>query len=163
MKFRMMLSALLLAACVVCVPGCRKTCKSDKCGKSDKVVATTPDEVATAYFQALLNGDTDAAVKLSVGDKASFFASQLSVGFAQTKAKAEADPNGKAAKGLAAIKNAKFNAKVEGDKATAVMIMVVDINGRKIERENEAFSFILKKVGGEWKIDADASFEKMNK
>ena len=144
MKFRMLLSALLLAACVVCVPGCKKAPK-----KAEKKAAT-PAEVSSAFLKAVVDGDQEAAAKQCTGSFAPTFVAAMIEGL---KEKSNADPNSAAV--LNALKNAKFDEKIDGDKAVTIMIGPDGSKG--------GFSFLLKKVDGEWKIDTDAVLEEANK
>ena len=153
MKFRMLLSALLLSACAVFVSG----------WKDAESKAASPAEVSAAFFKAIIDGDTAAAAKLCAGDNAQQFAMELKEACAEQKQKAAADPKGEDAMVLSAIRNAKWEAKVDGDKAVATMTFVFDINGQKIEKENDQLKLPLKKVNGEWKIDADTIIAEASK
>ena len=152
MKFRMLLSALLLAACVVCVPGCRRAAK-----KAAEKTAS-PAEVSSAFLKAVVDGDEAAALKLCTGKNAEKDVKEAVRDIAEAKKKAEADPKCEEALGLAVLKNYnyKFAETIEGDKATTVMIAVFDVDGEKSEEKINEFSFTLKKVDGEWKLDCDA-------
>ena len=154
MKFRMLLSALLLAACVVCVPGCKKGAK--KTAKNAE--PTTPYEVAAAYTKAVMDGDEAAALKLCIGENAEEKVKKAAQEIAEAKKKAEADPNCKEAMLLNVLKDVKFaDGKIEGDNATVDIIMTIEVNGQKIENKQPGY---LKKVDGKWKIDLDAKDEK---
>ena len=153
MKIRAMLAALLLAAGLVCVPGCKKAAKKTA---AENAEPTTPSEVAAAYMKALMDGDEAAALKLCTGKNAEKDVKEAVREMAEAKKKAEADPKCEEALGLAVLKNYKFAETIEGDKATTVMIAVFDVDGEKREEKINEISFTLKKVDGEWKLDCDA-------
>ena len=147
MKFRMMLSALLLAAGLVCVSGCKGGKKvAAKAGEP-----TTPTEVAGAFFKAVVEGREADAVKLCTGKNVE---KDVKEAVSDLQKKAQADPKSKAAIEFNALKNAKFaDEEIKGGKATVNMVVTIEIDG---EKNVNKVSFILKQVEGKWKLDADA-------
>lgn len=150
MKFRMMLSALLLAAGIVCVSGCKGGKKTAaKAGEP-----TTPTEVAGAFFTAVVEGREADAAKLCTGKNVEKDVKEAVSAIADLQKKAKDDPKGKAAIEFNALKNAKFaDEEIKGGKATVNMVLTIEIDG---EKHVNKVSIILKQVEGKWKLDADA-------
>ena len=143
MKLRSLLFALLLAAGLVCVAGCGKKAEAKK--------VATPAEVSATFIKAIADGDQAAAVKQCTGSYTQLFVAGMIQGI---KEKSKSDPDNSAMV-LNVLKSAKFAEKINGDTATTAMIAPDGSKG--------GFEFSLKKVDGEWKVDADAVMAKASK
>ena len=137
MKFRMMLSALLLAAGLVFVTGCKKS----------------PSEVAKKSLEAMKKQDFDTIIALSDGkqqEEAKKFAEE----FKQMKEEADkGDANAKQALELYQKMTYEIKGeKIEGDFAEVEVAMTM---GGMTQTEKMHF----KKVNGEWKVIADKDYK----
>ena len=150
MKFRMMLSALLLAAGLVFVTGCGKKAEAKKA----EAKAETPTEVAKKALDALKKQDFDTIIALSDG-KAQEGVKKVAEKFKQMKEEADKG-NAKAKQQLEMIQKMYAGMtyeikgeKIKGDFAEVEVAMTMD---GKTETEKMHF----KKVNGQWKaIDDD--------
>ena len=109
MKLRMMLSALLLAAGVMCVFGCGKKTDASKGGDKSEKKAGTPTEVVVKWVKAMKTMDWETIAKLSSG-------------------KMKDDANVQAAELKAAIKNFEAAAK-NGNKEAKDLLREYDRGG----------------------------------
>ena len=155
MKFRMMLSALLLAAGLVFVIGWSEKSESGG-GKSEKKV-DTPTEVAKKAFDAMKKHDFDTLIAISDG-KAQEEAKKAAKYFKQMKEMA--DKGDAQAKQMLEIMQKVYaemtyevkGEKIEGDFAEVEVAMTM---GGETKTEKMHF----KKVNGQWKGIADEDYK----
>ena len=153
MKFRMMLSALLLAVGLVFVTGCGK--KAD--AKKAEAKAETPTEVAKKALEAMNKMDFDTFVALSDG-KQQEEAKKMAEEFKQIKERADKG-DAQAKRQLESIQTASAGVtfeikgeKIEGDFAEVEFTIIPDGKG-KIEK------MYFKKVNGQWKAIANEDYK----
>ena len=139
MKFRMLLSALLLAAGLVFVAGCDKKAETKAEKKAD-----TPTEVENKYAAAFKSGDFATAASLCHG-KQKEFVEAMGKGYANASEKEKQQFKEQMAGFSFSVKKEE----IDGDYAK----LTVDVNGK------EDFEY-LKKVGGEWKVINKEDYQK---
>ena len=151
MKFRMLMSALLFAACLAFTAGCGNNSASGSKGKAGEARELTPQEkVAAEFFKAYVAGDADAAMKfvsMSEEDKARL-ASRIK-GWAEWKKQVKSDRDKSWIKAVDGAKIGKTT--VTGDTATVTLVYSFPTkNGGTQSDERDGFQ--LKLIDGKWLI-----------
>ncbi len=120
------------------------------------VPAASPAAVATGFWRAVVKGDQATAVKFSVGSSAGDQVRAAVDGFRALQASLpQNDPETE--KTLNVLRSAKFvDGEIKGDVAVAYMVVVVEVNGRRIEHVEKSNPLKLRKVNGRWKVDLDS-------
>ena len=153
MKFRMLLSALLLAAGLVCVAGCGKKGDSNKGKETEKAnqQADPQSEAAAAFWNAMfVKCDAEAAKKLTVYEDSKAELENWIERFQKLKKMPEyagyADMIAHAQVG---------DVTVEDDTAVVAMVFTCEKDDRKMKK-GESFTdkraVTLEKVGGKWLV-----------
>ena len=154
MKFRMMLSALLLAAGLVFVnTGCGK-----KAEKTAEKKAATPTDVAKKFSDCLKKMDFDAAAAFCDG-KMQEDVKNGAKQFAEMKEKA-AKGDEQAKQVLAEVEKNSNAMKIEfkGEKIEGDYAVVETVTTNPDGKTNEETTY-LKKVNGEWKLITKADYK----
>ena len=163
MKFRTLLSALLIAASLVCVTGCGKKagCPCDNSGAK----AASPTEAAKKFFEASKSVDFAAMAQLCDGELKAFYertAANLKeledkAAKGDELAKRKVEEAKKAVEtAKAALKDRKIefaNEKIGGAFAT------VDVVGEKGGKKIKDDTVCVKKVGADWKVISRKEYE----
>ena len=161
MKFRMLLSALLLAAGLVCVTGCGKKAAA-KAGDKAAAKSETPTAVVNKANELMKQLNFAEVVPLCDGQMKTDM-ERAAKQFAELKAKA--DKGDATAKQIIAMQKEAFekrkfevkSEKIDGDFAELIT-NVTDGDGKTQEVKGH-----LKKVNGEWKLISDSDYKKANK
>ena len=162
MKFRMLLSALLLAAGVLFFAGCDKKAETKAESKTDKN-ADTPTEVVNKYAAAMRKMDFAAAARLCYGRQKEEIED---IGKQIANIKAAADNGNENARrlyeqrakpGFAKFKIEIKSEKIEGDFAILDFVMH---NPDDTVKEEKGY---LKKINGEWKLISEKDYKPAKK
>lgn len=123
--------------------------------KTKPAASNSPGAVATQFWRAVVRGDPAAAEKFVVGSSVKAQIKAAIDGFRALKASLPPnDPD--AAKMLDVLRNARFvDGEIKGDVAVAYMVVVIEVNGRRIEHVEKSNPMKLRKVNGRWKVDLD--------
>ena len=167
MKFRTLLSALLIAASLVCVTGCSKKagCPCDDAGAK----SASPTEAAKKFFEASKSADFAAMARLCDGELKAYY-ERTAAKWKELEDKAEKGDElarkkvEEAKKAVettgAALKDRKIefaNEKIDG--AFATVDVVVEKGGKKIKDD----TVCAKKVGAGWKVISRKEYEAATK
>ena len=145
MKFRMLMSALLLATCLVFTAGCGKKSSGSTNAAAPATRELTPQEkVASDFFKAYVAGDVETAMKfVSMSDEAKARLAKTIRGWAEWKK----GVTGRNKEFVTMVESAKIGKSTsKGD--AVVITLVYQSGGRSSERD----AFILKQIGGKWLI-----------
>ena len=120
------------------------------------VASVSPAAVATSFWRAVVKGDPATAEKLVVGSSVKDQVRAAVDGFRALKASLpQNDPETE--KTLNILRNAKFvDGEIKGDVAVTYMVVVVEVNGRRIEHVEKSNPLKLRKIDGRWKVDLDS-------
>ena len=163
MKFRTLLSALLVAASLVCVTGCGK--KPGSGGNAADAKSASPTEAAGKFFEASKSADFAGMARFCDGEMKAFFertAANLKeledkAANGDEKAKKTVEEAKRAAEAAkSALKDCKIefaNEKIDGGFAT--VDVVVGKGDKKIKDDTVFF----KKVGADWKVISRRDYE----
>ena len=158
MKFRTLLSALLIAASFVCVTGCKKAAPAKKAAEAKKA---TPTEITQKLLDAAKAGDFAAVAQFCDGEL-KMQAEAMPALIKAMEAKA-AQGDAKAKKALAEFKkNQKegtFQIKSEAIDGDFAIVEYTLTTGDKTKEEKG----YLKKVNGEWKAISKKDYAKAKK
>ena len=161
MKFRMLLSALLLAAGILCVAGCGKKVEA-KAEAKDAEKLNSPTAVMKKLCAALNKMDFAAAAKLCDG-KAKNDIEGMAKEVEQLKA-AAAKGDEKSKKMFAQIKDgfAKMKIEVKSEKIEGEFAILESVMTR-FDGETREEKIYLKKIGGDWKLIDDKDYKPAKK
>lgn len=114
----------------------------------------SPAAAATKFFRAIVRGDRKTAESLTTGANAK---AEVANGIAQMKEmKKEALKNPNNAVLWKAFENITFvDGEIDGDRAVVYMRLCFEINGEKFDQVNKDDPLKMRKIDGQWKVDAD--------
>lgn len=115
--------------------------------------ADEPQAAAAAFWKALCAGDRTALERLAVGKPEKLAKVLADV----AEIKKAADGDAEAAKTWQAFTEIRFTPSViTGDRAVVHALVTIEIGGRRTEEKLDS-PVVLRRVGGKWRVDVDAT------
>ena len=153
MTFRKILFALFCAGAMLSAVAAPATPAAPTAPATPAAPADEPREVTAAFWKALCAGDRATVERLAVGKPEKI--AKVLADIAEIKKAADGDAE--AAKTWKAFTELKFTPSgITGDRAVVYAVAVIEIGGRRTEEKLDS-PVVLRRVGGKWRVDVDAT------